>query len=99
MIADNEIDNFIKTNDVALIKFQADWCNSCKKYDYYLNELSIKVLSIDIDLNEDIKEEFEIATLPTVLIYKNSNLVDKIEGFINKTDFIKKLNSIKNIYQ
>lgn len=94
MIADNEIDNFIKNNDVALLKFHADWCKSCKKYDYYLNELSIKVLSIDIDLNEDIKEEFEIATLPTILIYKNSNLVDKIEGFVNKTDFIKKLNFV-----
>ena len=95
MIADHEIINFIKTNDVALVKFQADWCNSCKKYDYYLNELSIKVLIIDIDLNEDIKEEFEIHTLPTIFIYKNSNLVDKIEGFINKTDFLKKLNDIK----
>jgi thioredoxin 1 len=96
MIADNEIDNFIKNTDVALLKFHADWCNSCKKYDYYLNELSIKVLSIDIDLNEDIKEEFEIAILPTILIYKNSNLVDKIEGFVNKTDFIKKLNILNN---
>lgn len=95
MIADNEFDNFIKTNKIALIKFQTDWCKSCKKYDY-LNDLQINVLTIDIDLNEDIKEEFEITTLPTVLIYKNFNLVDKIEGFINKTDFIKKLNIINN---
>jgi thioredoxin 1 len=94
MISSDEIDNTLNTNDIVLIKFSATWCDSCKKYDHYINDLKVYVLNIDYDLNEDLVEEYSISKLPTVLIYKNKNLMDKIEGFITKTEFVKKMSNL-----
>lgn len=94
MISTDDIDKAIKSHDILLLKFTASWCDSCKKYEHYINDLNVGVFSVDIGLNEDLQEEYDINVLPTVLIYKNNNLVDKIEGFITKSDFIKKLNVI-----
>ena len=94
MISSEEIEYMVKSNNVLLLKFTASWCNSCKKYDHYINDLNVCVFSVDVGLNEDLQEEYDITVLPTVLIYKNNNLIDRIEGFITKSDFIKKLNII-----
>ena len=94
MISSEEIEDMVKSNNVLLLKFTASWCNSCKKYDHYINDLNVCVFSVDVGLNEDLQEEYDITVLPTVLIYKNNNLIDRIEGFITKSDFIKKLNII-----
>ena len=95
MLTDNEIQTVIDTHDIVLLKFTADWCESCKKYEHYINDLSVHVQEIDYDLNEDLVEEYEIQKLPTVVIFKNKNLVEKIEGFITKTEFVKKLMNIQ----
>ena len=94
MLTDNEIQTVIDTHDIVLLKFTADWCESCKKYEHYINDLSVHVQEIDYNLNEDLVEEYEIQKLPTVIVYKNKNLVEKIEGFIAKTEFVKKLSNI-----
>ena len=95
MLTDNEIQTVIDTHDIVLLKFTADWCENCKKYEHYINNLSVHVQEIDYDLNEDLVEEYEIQKLPTVVIFKNKNLVEKIEGFIAKTEFVKKLVNIQ----
>jgi thioredoxin 1 len=97
MLTDNEIQTVIDTHDIVLLKFTADWCESCKKYEHYINDLSIHVQEIDYDLNEDLVEEYDIQKLPTVVIFKNKNLVEKIEGFIAKTEFVKKLSYISSL--
>lgn len=94
MISSEEIEDMVKSNNVLLLKFTASWCDSCKKYDHYINDLNVCVFSVDVGLNEDLQDEYDINILPTVLIYKDNNLVDRIEGFITKSDFIKKLNII-----
>jgi len=96
MITDSEITNVLDSHDIVLLKFTADWCDSCKKYEHFINDLSVYVQEVDHDLNEDLIEEYEIHKLPTVLVYKNKNLVDRIEGFIPKTEFVKKLMNISS---
>lgn len=95
MLTASEITDVIYSHDIVLLKFTADWCENCKKYKHFINDLSVYVQEVDHDLNEDIVEEYEIHKLPTVLIYKNKNLVDRIEGFIPKTEFVKKLMNIR----
>ena len=96
MLTDSDINTVLDSHDIVLLKFTADWCESCKKYEHFINDLSVYVQDIDYNLNEDIAEEYEIQKLPTVLVYKNKNLVDRIEGFIPKTEFIKRLMTISS---
>lgn len=94
MIGEEEIENVIKENNVVILKFTSDWCNACNKYNSYLNDLNIKVFSINIDYNEDLVEDYEICEIPTLIIYKENNLMEKIIGFIPKTEFITKLTNL-----
>lgn len=96
MLTDTDINSIIDSHNIVLLKFTADWCESCKKYEHFINDLSVYVQEVDHDLNEDLIEEYEIQKLPTVLVYKNKNLVDRIEGFISKTEFVKKLMNISS---
>ena len=96
MLTDADITTVLDSHDIVLLKFTADWCESCKKYEHFINDLSVYVQEVDHDLNEDIVEEYEIHKLPTVLVYKNKNLVDRIEGFIPKTEFVKRLMNISS---
>lgn len=96
MLTDSDITSVINSHDIVLLKFTADWCDSCKRYEHFINDLSVYVQEIDYDMNQDIAEEYEIHKLPTVLVYKNKNLMDRIVGFIPKTEFVKKLMTISS---
>ena len=96
MLTDNDINLVLNSYDIVLLKFTAEWCKSCNKYDNYINNLNVYIQEVDHDLNEDLMEEYEIHKLPTILVYKNKNLVDRIEGFIPKTEFVKRLMTISS---
>lgn len=94
MFTNKEIEDFTSNNPVAILKFTANWCESCKKYDEYINDLYVNILSIDYDLNEDLIEKFNVQKLPTMIIYHNGNFTGKIEKFMSKTEFITKLTNM-----
>ena len=81
----DNIDELVKQNNIMILKFDKE--NS--KYDEYIyNMNNIKVINIT---DEEIMEFYDVNVVPTLLIYKNKNLIDSIEGFLTKTDLIKKL--------
>lgn len=80
----NEIDQ-INTNEIILLKFD----NVISKYDQYIYSLDLKVINIT---DEEIINFYDIDVLPTILVYKNKNLIDSITGFYTKTLLFKKLN-------
>ena len=80
------LENSININKIILLKFD----NKVSKYDEYIYNLDYKVLNIT---DEEIIEFYDIDTLPTILIYKDKNLIDLIEGFFCKTTLLKKISS------
>lgn len=80
-----DIENVIKTYEIILLKFD----KKESKYNEFINSLDFKITNI---IDKEIIQFYEIDTLPTILIYKNKNLIDSIKGFHTKSTLLKKIN-------
>lgn len=72
-----------------LIDFYADWCSPCKflapVLDEASKELGIKFFKINIDQNPKLASEFSIASIPTVILFKNKKEVGRMVGLVTKS--------------
>ena len=75
------------SNGINLVKFDEE----ISKYDGYINSLPYKITNIT---DSSIIEFYDIDTLPTIYIYKDKNLLNTIEGFLTKSELIKKINEV-----
>lgn len=79
-----KIDNLKLSNELFIVKFD----NLNSKYDYFINNLNVKVINIT---DPEIIEFYDIDVLPTLIFYKNKTIIDKISGFYPKTTIMSKL--------
>ena len=87
-IDSNEFREVIKEGKVAVDLF-ATWCGPCKMLSPILDEISeeittTKFFKIDVDDNEDVAREYNVMSIPTVLVFENGNLVNTIVGLRGK---------------
>lgn len=89
-IKDTEYETIIKDGKVV-IDCYAPWCGPCKMISPIIDELAEKLketkfYKINVDDAEKITTEFEIMSIPTILIFENGELKDKIVGFRSKSE-------------
>ena len=95
---DSDFENEVLNSDVpVLVDFWATWCGPCKMIAPSLDELSeempnVKFVKIDIDKNSGYAGQLGIMSIPTLLIYKNGEVVGKQVGAMPK-------DSIKNFIE
>jgi len=71
---------------VRLLDFHADWCGPCKTQDPILEELledwedSVELEKIDVDENQDVANEYQVRSLPTVVVENDDGIVDRFVG-------------------
>lgn len=89
-INDNDFEQeVIKSNIPVLVDFWATWCGPCKMIAPSLEELSdempnVKFVKVDIDKNGVYAAQLGIMSIPTLLIYKNGEVVGKQIGAMPK---------------
>ncbi|MGG7164125.1 thioredoxin [Clostridium ihumii] len=89
----------IENEGVVLVDFFATWCGPCKMIAPVLDELSVEmkenVHMVKVDINEsmELAKEFKVMSVPTMAIFKNGEMVDRIIGFTDKSDIKSKLES------
>ena len=87
---DEEILNSDKT---VLIDFYADWCGPCKMFSPVVEAVAvenedIKVVKINVDNAQDIAIKYQVMSIPTTVIIKNGQEVNRAVGMISKSDLL-----------
>ena len=80
-----EFDEALKYDGLVVVDFFATWCGPCKiiapMLDKFANEYSqVKFIKVDVDEQGDIPREYEISSMPTILFFKNGQVVHKVLG-------------------
>lgn len=90
-------DEVLNSNDTVLVDFSAVWCGPCKMLAPIVEELSTdmegkaKVFKVDVDKSGDIAQKYNIMGVPTVMIFKKGEAVEKMVGFQPKEVIVSKL--------
>ncbi|MBE6609019.1 MAG: thioredoxin [Ruminococcaceae bacterium] len=77
----------------VLVDFWATWCGPCRMLAPIIEEIAqdydgkVKVGKIDVDTQEELAVKFGIQSIPTVLLFKNGEIVDKSIGYKQKSHF------------
>lgn len=97
-LVDQEFDEIIK-EDLVLVDFYATWCGPCRMLspilDEVLEETNITLLKVDVDKNEMIAKRYGIMSIPTMILFKNGEIVEKRVGMTSKDELIKWINEKK----
>lgn len=78
--------NELINDECVLVDFYADWCGPCKMMHPVLEEListrsNLKVVKVNVDKHESIAKEYDVMSIPTLILFKNGDLIDKKIGY------------------
>lgn len=96
----SNFDELIGSAGVAMVDFGAEWCGPCRAMAPVIDELAEKyqgqatVATCDVEENNDIAVRFSIRNVPTLLFFKNGEMVDRQVGAIARDVLEKKLKAL-----
>lgn len=81
----------------VLVDFYATWCSHCTRLSPVLEELAaemsgrLKVVKINVDENKELTKKYGVMSLPTMLLFKNGERIEKLMGYMPKEKIIDKV--------
>lgn len=98
-INDSDFLETIKSAEKVLVDVWAPWCGPCKMLSPIVEEVAtelpnVVVVKMNADDNKDVAVQYGIRSIPTLLFFKNGELVDKNVGLVLKNVIIEKINKL-----
>lgn len=77
---------------IVLVDIKSDWCDPCKMIAPLIEELGkevtdVKVVKVDVDASPEIGAKFQVRSIPTFVVLKDGELVEKVVGAKNNKQF------------
>jgi len=95
---DNFEKDVLKAQEPVVVDFWAEWCSPCKMIAPALDEISaelkghVKIAKLNIDENPELATQFGVRSIPTLLMFKNGEVISNMVGAAPKNrlaDWIK----------
>ena len=81
---------------LILVDFYADWCGPCKALGPILEQLDgVNILKVNVDSFDEIAASYGIMSIPTLILFKDGEMIDKKVGLISKSDLEEWVNENK----
>ena len=100
MLKNLNVGNFEKeilnNEGIALVDFYATWCGPCKMIAPIIHDIAnestdVTVGKVDIDESLALAEKYGVASVPTLIIFKNGQEQERLVGFTSKNESLKAL--------
>ena len=92
-------DGLLEDQKLVIVDFWATWCGPCRMLSPLLDEVEgemsdkVTVVKVNVDDADEIAMRYRIMSIPTLLFFKNGQIVDKTVGAMPKSTLVDKINA------
>ena len=95
IVTDKTFEDTLSSNNLILVDFWAEWCGPCKKMSPILDEIenqfNLPVGKLNVDENPEKTLEYQVSSIPTMVLFKDGQPVHKIIGAMPKHKMLQEL--------